>query len=191
MEELLKTLTERSRAQESTGDSDSYEASSRKGSESVGASPSGIQSESIESEDKIANDFENLTMQDERYFGRGSGLHLARSLGAFTPSASPTFIPNPTLSIVEDWLQAEDVRRNHSVVHSLPPMDLAAKLVDAYFSNVNSLSPLLHYPSFKRAWDFKFFETEPSFRGLCELNCLFSTLEKRLLVTLQSSPFVH
>lgn len=168
MEELLKTLTEKNRIQETAGDSESYQASSRTTSESIGNSPSGIQLESTESDDKIANDFENLTMQDERYFGRGSGLHLARSLGVFTPTASPTFIPNPTLSIVEDWLQAEDVKRNHSVVHSLPPPDLAIKLVDAYFSNVNSLSPLLHYPSFKRAWDLKFFDTESSFRGLCE-----------------------
>ncbi|KAM0754722.1 hypothetical protein T439DRAFT_345565 [Meredithblackwellia eburnea MCA 4105] len=130
-------------------------------------------STNLDSVDRLAADLEELSVDKDRYVGRGSGLHLARSIRQF----SQTEIPATTFgdeqdagpSIVELLLQ-DDHKRN-SFHFELPAQDLRDKLVDAYFTHLNSTNALLHRPSFERALKDGSLEKDTSFRSLFFMVC--------------------
>jgi hypothetical protein len=106
----------------------------------------------------------------DRYVGRGSGLHLARSIHEFSQSTSPPsehFEEHTSPSLVELMLQEE--HRRHSNLFPLPPPDLAEKLIDAYFENFNTIICVLHRPHLERKLQSGLLESDPSFRSLCKI----------------------
>lgn len=69
-------------------------------------------------------------------------------------------------SLVEAMLQKEHER--HAGTYQLPPTDLGQKLVEAFFSHINVLMPLLHRPYFERKLAEGNLETSAPFRSLCK-----------------------
>lgn len=79
-------------------------------------------------------------------------------------SPGPTMFDSKKLSLVDALLRQEsDARAKTSV---LPPPDLAAKLLDAYFSHLAPVLPILHRPSLDRNISDGLLEVDPSFRRL-------------------------
>lgn len=68
-------------------------------------------------------------------------------------------------SLVEQMIQQDHRKAIKS--RPLPPADLAEQLVEAYFSQLNSIFALLHRPSFDRAIRDGLLDTDGSFRALC------------------------
>ncbi|KAK4704332.1 hypothetical protein P7C70_g1875, partial [Phenoliferia sp. Uapishka_3] len=140
----------------------------------TGASPmgNGKTNVSLESVDRLAADLEELSVDKDRYVGRGSGLHLARSIREFSKTDIMPAIDSEhdsTPSIVELLLQEDHLRT--SFHFELPPVDLQRKLLDAYWSRFNNSTPLLHRPSFERALADGSLERDTSFRSLFFMVC--------------------
>jgi hypothetical protein len=87
----------------------------------------------------------------------------------FRFSASRQVAEETYPSLVESLITAEVLARY--VAHLLPPDDLLAALVNAYFVHVNDHFPVLHKASFDRHLANGLVETDRSFRAL-----LFSVL---------------
>ncbi|KAK4058303.1 Gypsy retrotransposon integrase-like protein 1 [Microbotryomycetes sp. JL221] len=129
--------------------------------------------------DQLADELDELTVEQDRYVGRGSGLHLARSIGVDTGKLQP---PEPELpSLVEQVLTEE--HRREARVHPLPPPDLANSLVDAYFYHYDRQWSLLHRRYFDEQIANGKLDSDLSFRSLyfsvCALGARFSN-DKRL-----------
>jgi hypothetical protein len=59
-----------------------------------------------------------------------------------------------------------------ALIAEFPPLDLARKLCDIYFSQVNSFWPLLHRPTFDRQFNDKLHHRDHWFACLCL--CVFA-----------------
>lgn len=73
--------------------------------------------------------------------------------------------PDTSPSLVENLLAQE--QRQRSAFFKLPPPDLATKLLNAFWDDLNTFVPILHRPSFERAVSVGLLETDTSFRSLC------------------------
>lgn len=165
-----------------------------------GASPESL--ENLDVLEMLANDLEELSVDkvlfflpshcttladsgertQDRYIGRGSGLHLARSIEAYSthpdnPASKNTkdvnMATDTSPSLVENLLQNE--QRMRSLEMRLPPPDLLDRLIESFFV-FNSTFALLHRPSFDRARAAGLLETDMSFRGLGSFICSTSLL---------------
>ncbi|KAK4702738.1 hypothetical protein P7C70_g3481, partial [Phenoliferia sp. Uapishka_3] len=107
----------------------------------------------------------NMSLEKDRFVGASSGPAFAKNiLKDLVPGGMVHPPQNDTPSIVDVILQAESNRR--AVEFRLPPADLSAELILAYFQHVNTILPIVHRPSFERAIAAGMLETDPSFRRL-------------------------
>lgn len=125
-----------------------------------------------------------LSSTQDRYVGRGSGLHLAHSVNDLTHTGMS--FPNEddsVPSLVEKMIQTDHLHLASSTASSakMPPPELRARLVDAYFDVINVQVAVVHRPSFDRHVANGLLESDSSFRSLCEprRSC---TLLTRLIV---------
>ncbi|KAK6992172.1 fungal-specific transcription factor domain-containing protein [Favolaschia claudopus] len=86
------------------------------------------------------------TDSDPRFFGRSSGAMLLQTALNIKNEAEP---PN-TQRHEEFWASRPSPDPTRPPQYSFPPPDLQVQLVDLFFSHVNLLLPLLHYPTFAR-----------------------------------------
>jgi len=124
--------------------------------------------------DRLADELADISVGKQRYVGRGSGIHIAQSIheaslpegeqGAAGPGCGPEDV-----GLVAALLTARF--RKDQEGHALPAPALAAKLVEAYFDNVNAYAPLLHRPYFDRCMRDGLVETDLSFRSLYFMTC--------------------
>ncbi|ORY82329.1 fungal-specific transcription factor domain-domain-containing protein [Leucosporidium creatinivorum] len=123
---------------------------------------------SLDAIDRLTDELDELSVDNDRYVGRGSGLHLARSIHEFSaglPSSFPLEVAEDTApSLVERMLHNEHRKASHSF--PLPDQDLADKLVEAYFEQVNNVMVILHRPYFERCIKAGMLESDSSFRSL-------------------------
>ncbi|KAK4050085.1 Gypsy retrotransposon integrase-like protein 1 [Microbotryomycetes sp. JL201] len=120
----------------------------------------------LDSIDKLADELDELTVDHDRYVGRGSGLHLARTVGVVCDNEDMGFgKPDPhPLSMVEQAMS--DEHRREAYVHQLPPPDLAQHLVDVFFANFNRYYSFLHRGYFDRQIAAGKLDSDMSFRSL-------------------------
>jgi hypothetical protein len=123
----------------------------------------------------------------ERDTAGGDGDHTPKHLH---PHRRPEYWTTPTVSIYalscrrggfnrhlliyfSQWELASEGDRDSSprllsrLIESLPPTDLALKLIDLFFTNVNIHFPLLHRPTFERQWREGLQFRDPWFSCLC------------------------
>ncbi|SCV74151.1 BQ2448_6583 [Microbotryum intermedium] len=117
----------------------------------------------------IADGLEDISLDSDRYIGRGSGFQLAQSIEYMSATPSPTLIGRANPSQVEVLLRRK--KKQHSVVYPLPPPDLAQRLIDAYFLHHNTVPCLLHRGYFERKMLDGSLDTQPSFRSLYFMVC--------------------
>jgi hypothetical protein len=94
---------------------------------------------------------------DRGFFGKKSGLHLARKLQKLHSGSAPHdpnsvrvfFVRRLEFLGVPPYL-AEGFENTSPFELHWPDPDLAAKLVEAYFSECNSFFPVVHRPTFMR-----------------------------------------
>ncbi|KAM0754759.1 hypothetical protein T439DRAFT_321801 [Meredithblackwellia eburnea MCA 4105] len=99
----------------------------------------------------------------QRFAGPSSGTVFAKSiLQELIPHQMVRHEPVP--SLVDQLLLEEHSSKTKAF--PLPEADLSAKLISAYFSQINSLFPILHRPSFERAIQSNLIETDPTFKAL-------------------------
>ena len=108
----------------------------------------------------------NMSLETDRFVGASSGPAFAKNLlmKLVGPHVQPLVNHDPRPSLVDTILQNDSASRAQSF--PLPPADLSAKLILAYFAHVNELMPILHRPSFERALAAGMLETDASFRRL-------------------------
>ncbi|KDE06017.1 hypothetical protein MVLG_03699 [Microbotryum lychnidis-dioicae p1A1 Lamole] len=117
----------------------------------------------------IADGLDDISLDSDRYIGRGSGFQLAQSIEYMSATPGPTLIGQANPSHVEVLLRRKDKQR--SVVYPLPPPDLAQRLIDAYFLHHNTVPCLLHRGYFERKILDGSLDTQPSFRSLYFMVC--------------------
>ncbi|KAJ7224319.1 fungal-specific transcription factor domain-containing protein [Mycena pura] len=84
--------------------------------------------------------------RENRFFGRSSGAMLLQTALNVKLDAEPQNARRHT----EFWASRRSREPTPPPQYVFPPPDLAASLVDLYFSNVNLIVPLLHRPTFDR-----------------------------------------
>ncbi|KAM0755080.1 hypothetical protein T439DRAFT_322136 [Meredithblackwellia eburnea MCA 4105] len=107
-----------------------------------------------------------VNFMHDRFAGPASGA-------VFTDTILQEVLPNDFLRTIED-LQVMSLAENmltkmafsYLKTAPLPPADLAAALIQAYFEHVNPLFPIIHRPSFERGIKSGLSEMNPSFRRL-------------------------
>ncbi|GAA5892807.1 hypothetical protein JCM5296_006012 [Sporobolomyces johnsonii] len=118
--------------------------------------------------DQLGSKLDDLVIEAGRYVGRGSGLHLIQSMQQYATPMTESVLDDHASSIV-DTLMAEE-HKPLERTFSLPPPDLAAKLVDASFREhlVAALIPRSHFEECVRAG---LLDTDTSFRALYFMVC--------------------
>ncbi|KAM0754760.1 hypothetical protein T439DRAFT_321802 [Meredithblackwellia eburnea MCA 4105] len=107
---------------------------------------------------------EDMSIDNERYAGASSGPAFAKVVLSELMPDKPMIHPDACPSLVDELLLREFTSKSRAA--PLPPADLSAALILAYFRHVNNLIPILHRPSFERAIASGMLESEPSFRRL-------------------------
>ncbi|KAI5477108.1 Zn(2)-C6 transcription factor [Pseudohyphozyma bogoriensis] len=125
--------------------------------------------------DALTAEMEELSVDKDRYVGRGSGLHLARSLQEYSKTDHPALEDDMCPSLVEQLLHQEHELKSHTF--PLPPKDLYLKLIDAFFDVFNSHMALLHRPSFERRLADGSLQSSTPFRSLFFMVCALGARE--------------
>ncbi|GAA6024756.1 hypothetical protein JCM10207_008887 [Rhodosporidiobolus poonsookiae] len=115
---------------------------------------------------KLGEKLDDLAIETDRYIGRGSGLHLVQSVHEHLSVAPPAGKDTP--SLVDNLLKAEHDRLRASM--TLPPPDLAGKLVDAWFAQSASW-PMLVRQDFEDNIKRGLLQSDMSFRALYMAVC--------------------
>ncbi|GAA5821325.1 hypothetical protein JCM10212_006780 [Sporobolomyces blumeae] len=113
--------------------------------------------------DKLRLKLSDMSIEHDRFVGRGSGIHLVRSMQQYAQPLDPSFIDDVRPSAVEGLLL--DEHNKLMVTTPLPPPELGNKLVDAAF-NGYSLRELIPRAYFDDCMKRGMVETEPTFRSL-------------------------
>ncbi|KAJ7765439.1 fungal-specific transcription factor domain-containing protein [Mycena maculata] len=119
--------------------------------------------------------------RDSRFFGRSSGAMLLQTALNIKLDAEPRSARRHT----EFWASRPSPEPVPPPQYTFPPPDLAASLVDLYFTHVNLILPLLHRPTFARDLAVGLHLTNDGFAAtflmVCAIGARFSSDSRVLL----------
>ncbi|KAJ7760594.1 fungal-specific transcription factor domain-containing protein [Mycena metata] len=120
--------------------------------------------------------------RDSRFFGRSSGTMLLQAALDLRVDIEPQ---NNARRHTEFWASRPSPEIIPPPQYNFPPPDLAASLVDLYFTNSNLLLPLLHRPTFARDLEAGLHLTNDAFAAtfllVCAIGSRFSSDPRVLL----------
>ncbi|GAA6007177.1 hypothetical protein JCM11491_003032 [Sporobolomyces phaffii] len=130
------------------------------GSSSTSATPCATGLDAI---DELSMKLDDLAVEQNRYVGRGSGMHIVRSMQQYAEPSSPSVLEEAVPSSIETLLREEHDRHRTDI--ALPSPELAQKLIDAAF-NEFQVRWVLPRAFFDDCVNRGLLESDPSFKGL-------------------------
>ncbi|GAA5829265.1 hypothetical protein JCM3766R1_001041 [Sporobolomyces carnicolor] len=133
------------------------------GSSSASAGPPATGLDAI---DELSLKLNDLVVEQNRYIGRGSGLHLVRSMEQYAEPFFPSVLEIDTQSTIETlWREEHDMLVRGINIAPLPSEQLASRLIDAAFKEF-SVRWIIPRAFFDECVRKGMVETDTSFKGL-------------------------
>ncbi|GAA5913054.1 Zn(II)2Cys6 transcription factor [Sporobolomyces salmoneus] len=150
----------RNRTSEDADDGTPFPATTPGSSSSNGPPATGL-----DAIDELSSKLNDLAVEQNRYIGRGSGLHLVRSMEQYAEPFSPSVLSTEHESTIETLWREEHKMITKAHVAPLPSEQLANRLVDAAFNDfsVRWVIPRAYFDECVRKG---MIDSDPSFKGL-------------------------